>query len=115
MDNDVISPSQSWAKILSEVREDPEANRLELSDYQLSEFSQSDTWKILRSYLESRIAEIKDMFRGKIGVDSYELIGQKAIISDIIQDELLGLIHKVENTHKVVKTNEVKNVKQSKK
>jgi len=110
MDNDVVAPN-SWGKILNEMRDVEKQPDLYITDQELSHLAEQEGWKRLKEYLEARIEYVRDLFRGKIGTDTYELIGQKAIISDIIQDELRGLIQKVENTHKEVKTQEVKNRK----
>ena len=50
------------------------------------------------------------MVSGSVGNDSFEVVGQKAIISQIVQDELRGIINKVEGTRKVV---EEKNAKEA--
>jgi len=102
MKDDVLTPNNSWSKTLSELRTTDKKIDIDLGDAQIKELAETPGWAKLKEYLEARVETIRDMFRGKLGEDSYELIGQKAIISDIIQDELRGLIYKVENTRKEV-------------
>lgn len=114
-DSDVVAPS-SWAIKLGEMRhsgsEVAESTQRENS---LTELAELKGWTIIKGYVKERIRELRDNFRTGIKEDSYELIGQKAIVIDIVEEELEGLVSMVENTRQVIKEREAEKIDNEKK
>ena len=106
MKTDVVSPD--WATKLNQMRRS-ESKVANISDREmgLTELAELPGWKVIKKYVQERKRELKDNFRTGIKADGYELIGQKAIVVDIIEEELDGLVNMVENVRSEVKSIEV--------
>lgn len=109
MDNrdSAITPGRSLTSVLADLKADSKKidPNINPSDAALSEINDLSGWKEMKKYMEGRIAQIRDLARGEIGKESFEAIGIKSVIADMVEDEFRMLMNRVENARRVVDEN----------
>lgn len=99
-----VLPERSVHQVIMDLKRsnEPPKQGLDGRDEKLAELAGMPGWKVLKEYIEARIREIGQMVSGKLGEDSLEAIGLKAILAELTRDELKAIITRVDRAKEVV-------------
>lgn len=108
MDSDAPTPNSIGA-VLRDLKRHTNEGQATNKDDALAEIATMPGWKQLKEYIDARIAYLGDMVKGDM--TDLQAVGLKAIVSDLVKDELRGIVQKVEKTKEAVDDAKVKKKK----